>query len=107
MKQHGKVLYLVWANIDQAVEEEWGEWADRSHIPEVAARGGFLGARRFVVRDGNAPGKYLTIYEATWPGLPRTLTAPAREKREDFATRYGSKANVSRIVLEEVASLKE
>lgn len=107
MKEHGHVLYAVWVDIDSQVEGEWNRWLDEAHVPEVVAKGGFLGARRFIVREGTAPGKYVTIYEVKDRGtLQKYLDGPAKALREDYNSRYGAKSRASRIVLEQLAAFE-
>ena len=41
-------------------EDEYNDWYENVHLPEVLAVPGFVGARRFRALDGD---HYLTIYE--------------------------------------------
>ncbi len=105
MKSDGRILYTVWADVDKEVEEDWNRWCETRHIPDVMRKGGFIRARRFRVRDGPAPGRYVTIYEAEdAESLERYLAGPAKALREDYDRRYGSKGKLSRMVLEEISS---
>lgn len=42
-------------------EDEYNEWYDGTHLGEVLALPGFVGARRFKPTDGDGP--YVAIYE--------------------------------------------
>jgi hypothetical protein len=66
-------LFVIRVEIDPAVEEEWNQWYDEVHIPEVLEYPGFLWAERYVShetdtvdyrRDGPER-EYLSIYELT------------------------------------------
>ncbi len=52
---------------DPSREDEYNDWYDRVHLPEVCAIPGIVGARRFSHADaaatGSAPAPYLAIYE--------------------------------------------
>lgn len=43
-------------------EDEFDQWYDRQHIPDVLSIPGVLSAERFVV-VGEGPHRYMTIYE--------------------------------------------
>lgn len=41
-------LLIVTAEVDAAVEEEWGRWYDDVHLPDALACPGVLRGRRYV-----------------------------------------------------------
>jgi hypothetical protein len=108
MKKHGKIIYLVWSDIDPSVEDEWNQWINEVHVPDVVQKGGFLGARRLVMKEGDVPCKYLNIYEAMdHDTLKKYLEGPARQLRQDAAKKFGRfRGKVTRAILEEVFSFE-
>ena len=67
--------------VDPAHEDEYNDWYDNTHVPEICAVPGFVSARRYKVHRaatseaGSA--SYLAIYEID----ADDLTAPAAELR--------------------------
>ncbi|MFC5752234.1 hypothetical protein [Actinomadura rugatobispora] len=66
---------------DPAREDEYNEWYGKTHLADVCAVPGFVGARRYKVRDGGGEGgagpSYLAIYEIE----ADDLAAPLAELR--------------------------
>lgn len=64
-----RTLYLVFNNPNPGQEEEFDEWYDNVHIPEVMSLGNIVSAQRFkcrqLDRDAGQPvaHAYLTVYE--------------------------------------------
>lgn len=101
--EKGRVLYMVWIDVNPDIEEEWKKWQKEAHVPEVAEKGNFLSARRFVVIEGNAPGKYPNFFEAKdREEYRKYIEGPGKALMEDHAKRYGKATKVTRIVVEEV-----
>jgi hypothetical protein len=97
-----EVLYTVWYEVDASVESEWNSWMESTHVPEVVKTGGFLGAKRYRVVEGLLS-KYATFYLAKdMKSLKSYLDGPAKELREEYRAKFGSKSKVTRVVLEEV-----
>lgn len=44
-------------------EAEYNEWYRDTHLPQICATPGFVGARRYKRRDGDGGPQYLAIYE--------------------------------------------
>ena len=70
--EKNRTLYLVFGNPAEGREDEFNEWYDNVHVPEVLATPGMLTAQRFELRDtelSRAEGvpapthRYLTVYE--------------------------------------------
>lgn len=57
--------FIVFANAVEGREDEFNEWYDSTHIPEVLDVEGFVACQRFqlTVPSDEAPGKYLAAYE--------------------------------------------
>jgi hypothetical protein len=100
-----KVLYTVWYDVDSEIEADWITWMETTHIPAVIRNGNFIGAKRYRVVEGS-PARYVTFYEAKdSASLKKYLDGPAKELREDYQKRFGSKSKLTRILLEEISSL--
>lgn len=56
-----KALLIVDAVVDPAVEQEWNDWYDNKHLPEILACPHFDAAARYVTKDDGGR-KYLTVY---------------------------------------------
>ncbi|GAA0333099.1 hypothetical protein GCM10009087_49140 [Sphingomonas oligophenolica] len=67
-------------------DEEFGQWYDRQHIPDVLAVPGAVSAERFVIA-GEGPHRYMTIYEIETDDL------------EAFKAELMSRAGTDRMVL--------
>jgi hypothetical protein len=61
---------------DPAREDEYNDWYDNTHVPEICAVPGFVSARRYKVHGAGSP-TYLAIYEID----ADDLNAPAAELR--------------------------
>jgi hypothetical protein len=61
---------VVFSNPTQGKEDEYNDWYDNVHLPEVCALGGVVGASRYQLAtdDAEAPHRYLAIYELDQPG---------------------------------------
>ncbi len=71
-------LLIVTARIDPAVEDEWNDWYDNTHLPDALACPGVLSGTRYVSEGGGALTKqgekstdgatvYTAIYELSGP----------------------------------------
>lgn len=72
------VMVVLTQPSDPAREDEYNEWYDNVHVPEVCAIPGFVGARRYKVTDAGpfpvdpAAPAYLAIYELDSDDLAAT-----------------------------------
>ena len=68
------IMVVQSAPVDPAHEDEYNDWYDNTHVPEICAVPGFVSARRYKVHtpEGSAAGEaagaaaapaYLAIYE--------------------------------------------
>ena len=56
-------LYLVVkAEVDESVEEQWNDWYNNKHIPDVMSCPGFLSSKR-LVSEVSGKRKYIAIYK--------------------------------------------
>jgi hypothetical protein len=64
MAKKGEALFLVYTGlIDPKHEEEFNDWYNTEHLPELLTLPGFLDAARYVATKGGP--KYLAAYELT------------------------------------------
>jgi hypothetical protein len=100
-----KILYIVWYEVDPSIEAEWDEWMSSSHVPQVVRSGNFLGAKRYVVKEGSAA-RFATFYEARDNETLQTyFNGPSKALREDYNKRFGDKTKITRTFLEETYSV--
>jgi len=55
-----KLFLIVKAEVEESIEDQWNEWYNTIHVPEVMACPGFLSARRLLSLDKST---YIAIYE--------------------------------------------
>lgn len=56
-------IFTVFISVDSAVEQDWNNWYDECHVPEVmAASEGIESATRYLLNEGNVPHRYLAVY---------------------------------------------
>ena len=77
----------IWVNIvetncaDASREEEFNNWYDNIHIPDILETPGFLSATRYMIKEPQeGRGKYLTVYEIETEDMDKTMEV-RREKR--------------------------
>ena len=64
-----RFLYLVFSNPAEGREDDFNQWYDEVHIPEVLGLPGFVSAQRIAQQSGGAPSpvapqqQYGVIYE--------------------------------------------
>ncbi len=73
-------------------EDEFNEWYNKIHLPDVLKTPGFISARRYEAkeyRDGR--GKYLAIYEIETDDIDKTmaLRLEIREKEASVGRSHG------------------
>jgi hypothetical protein len=56
-------LLMVFADIDPQYDEEFNEWYNSRHVPELVRCEGFLSGRRGVASDSDQTPRYVAIYE--------------------------------------------
>ena len=102
-----RFVYAVWYDVDPSVEDEWDRWMASTHVPDVVEKGGFLGAKRYVVREGGETlPKHATFYQAPdRESLKKYFDGPGAELRAEYQRRFGGSSRLTRMVLEETSSL--
>jgi len=63
--------------IDRLREDEFNNWYNKFHLPDILATPGFVSARRFMNPDFSAfgGGKYLAIYDIETDDINQTIAA--------------------------------
>ncbi len=65
---NGPALIAVWLHVDRAHEEEFNDWYELEHLPQVVNLPGFICARRYRAEDASIP-KFLAWYETEDAGV--------------------------------------
>lgn len=89
------IMVVQSAPADPDREDEFNDWYNTSHLPEICAVPGFTGARRYKVHgvpDGASPA-YLAIYEIE----ADDITAPVREWRARSAAGQTTRSDALRL----------
>ena len=79
----GKWVNLVEHNCDPAREDEYHDWYNNTHIPDVLKTPGFVSAVRYRInefRDGR--GKFLAIYEIETDDIENTMQVRLAHRAE-------------------------
>lgn len=63
-----RTLFLVFTDPVEGKEDEYNEWYDSKHLPDVVATPGIVAAQRYDLAEvdataGQAPTRYLAVYE--------------------------------------------
>lgn len=77
-------ISLFETHCDPDREDEYNDWHENVHVPDVLATPGFVRARRYVnkeFRDGR--GKYLVIYDIETDDIEKTMQARLEKRAEE------------------------
>jgi len=79
-------IFIALTNPVEGKEEEFNDFYDRIHVPDVLSAPGWVAAQRYVLSseqrsDQSPPYKYIVIYEIT---RPEGEILAALKDREDF-----------------------
>jgi len=100
------IVYNVTTNIDESVHDQWLEWMQQKHIPEVLATGKFTSARLVKVLIVEEMGgttysvQYTTDSKAT---LEKYYQEDAPKLRDEAVHLFGDKMLTFRTELEVVS----
>lgn len=99
------VLYVIWAQVDRQIEDDWNQWMDEVHIPNLVRTEGFLRGRKYKVQR-DAAGihyNYTTIYEIESMEAFESYQSSdyADAMRQEVSDRFGDGVMSARTVLEE------
>ena len=88
--------------VDPAREQEFNDWFDNIHVPDVLKTPGYVSARRFVIKEPKmGRGKYLAIYEIETDDIEKTLALRDKykkieeEQRRSFGKTVANFAHIS------------
>ena len=87
-----KWINLVEANCkDASREEEFNDWYDNIHLPDVLETPGFVAATRYVIREPqDGCGKYIAVYEIETDDFEQTMEARGKLREAQYAQGRGS-----------------
>lgn len=68
MNNDPQAVIAVWLHVDRRHEEEFNDWYELEHLPQVVNLPGFICARRYCAEDSSVP-KFLAWYETQDPGV--------------------------------------
>jgi hypothetical protein len=98
---------MVWAQVDKQIEDDWNQWMDEVHIPNVVQAEGFVGGRKFkVLRDAAGLSfNYVTVYEIKTLDAVESYQSGdyADAMRQEVSDRYGYQVMSARTVLQETS----
>jgi hypothetical protein len=100
------ILYNVTTNIDESIHQQWMQWMQQKHIPEVLATGKFTSARlvRVLVEDEMGGVTYAIQYTTdSRETLQRYYDEDAPRLREEGSRLFGDKMLAFRTELEFVS----
>lgn len=60
-------LLVVRSSVDSKIENDWNDWYDRKHLPEIAQCPGFMAGSRYISVDEHGRHRYVAIYEIADP----------------------------------------
>ncbi len=77
-------ILLVYTNCtDPSREQEFNDWYDNVHLPDVLETAGFVGSTRYATNNPSADtGNYLATYEIETEDIDRTMVALQEHMRK-------------------------
>jgi hypothetical protein len=88
-------LLVVDVAVDPSVEQQWNNWYDTKHLPEIVDCPGFLSGARYRAEDEAGP-RYLTIYELSGPEALESDEFRNRRGWRDFSSHVQPKVRLYR-----------
>ena len=111
-ENHGSVgklmiTYSVTVSIEPATEQEWLDWMQRVHVPDVLRAGCFSECRigKALETEGAEPTYVLQYRCASLADYERYREQFAPALQKDHTDRYAGRFRASRQLLEEIAQL--
>ena len=102
MAQKGRGIFMVYVDIDDQHAQEFNEWYNKEHLPELLSVPGILSAARYEAIKGGP--KYLAVYE-----LENVAVLQTPEFKNRPRTPWGEKVsptvigkNLTRVVGEQI-----
>ena len=98
------ILYNITIVVDESIHEDWLQWMQQQHIPEVMATKKFQDWKMYrVLMEKNGGITYSVQFFAKTMGDLETYQAQfAQQLQKDVLDRYGSQFGAFRTVLEQV-----
>ena len=101
-----RVQYLVFTWVPEQVLDEWNEWHNQMHVPNVLKASQIRGARKYRLTEAALPGEwpfqYVTIYELdSLADFEAYRTGPGVELRKEHDDRWGDMIHIARILIRE------
>jgi hypothetical protein len=67
-----RLFFVIAVDIDPEVEDEFNEWYDNVHLPEVVACPGFVSGRRLEAASPHQSPRYAAVYECESKDVMKT-----------------------------------
>ncbi len=103
-----RIVYSVTLNVEESIHEEWLEWMQNTHIPDVMRTGYFLSYRflRLLNEDPESTGVTYSVqyYCESLEDLNAYMQKHARRLQAIHTERYQGNFVAFRTILEEVDS---
>jgi hypothetical protein len=101
-----RVQYLVFTWMPDELLEEWNEWHNQVHIPNVLRAPQMRGARKYRISEAALPGEwpfqYVTIYALdSLKEFEAYRGGPGSALRKEHDARWGDVGRIARIVISE------
>jgi hypothetical protein len=109
---NGHVLYIVRTWVPEELLDEWNDWHNNVHVPDVASQPQIRRAWKHRVADDSTPQEwqpqYVTVYQLdSWEDWESYRDSEAAARlRKDYADRYGLVGKIARQVLVQVGELE-
>ncbi|MCA1659198.1 MAG: DUF4286 family protein [Verrucomicrobiaceae bacterium] len=102
------IIYSVNITVDRRVEDEWLEWMQQVHVPQVVRTGCFIDARISKILDGaGEEASYVIQYQCrSFADYDRYRENFAAALQKDHTDRFAGHFRASRQLLEELAKLE-
>ena len=79
-------INILETNCDPAREDEYNDWYDNIHVPDILLTPGFVRARRYLnkeFRDGR--GKYMALYEIETDDIEKTMQIRLERRAQEHS----------------------
>ncbi|MEO1517928.1 MAG: DUF4286 family protein [Bacteroidota bacterium] len=98
------IVYNVTTKIDREVEEDWLQWMQDKHIPDVLATGYFESYQMFrIIKDEPDGSTYATQYHCKdMPSLHAYISKCSAALKEDHQKRYKDRYVCIRTLMETI-----
>lgn len=101
------MIYRVTVAIDQDIAEDWQNWMQEQHVPDVIRTGFFDSAEMFKVKQDKPQDRLTFVFEyrtSSWERYQQYSEQAAPALQKDHTDRYQGKFAASRELLAHLAS---